>query len=308
MRQHSGRWSAKDAQAFEAWLAENETHAQAYARVKALWDGLDRFKSEDFPAREAALTRLRGRQPPRLARALPLLAAGLAALGVLLVSDVIPWLRSSESLYRTAKGEQQTVTLADGSQIDLNTDTELSVRITPEMRSVRLTHGEALFNVVRDAGRPFEVVGGKGRIIDLGTQFDVRQTPGQISVAVIEGRVHIVVGEGAATLLGAGEQVSYTQAGKFSAIAKTDVEALTAWRRGKVLFQRAALSDALAEMSRYHAVEFIISDPALRSRQISGTFSTGDLALFLRTLEATLPVKTEVLEAHTILVKPQPRS
>ncbi|QHL90470.1 hypothetical protein GVO57_06010 [Sphingomonas changnyeongensis] len=79
------------------------------------------------------------------------------------------------------------MTLADGSRVDLNGGTRIALdRGNP--RFARLERGEALFTIVHDEARPFEVHAGDAVLRDLGTVFDVVREPDRLRVAVAEGR------------------------------------------------------------------------------------------------------------------------
>ncbi len=99
--------------------------------------------------------------------------------------------------YQTAKGEQKTVTLPDGSTIVMNTDTALSVQMSARFRTVILNRGEALFTVVHESARPFRVEAGGGVIQDIGTQFHVYKRQDKVLLSVLEGSVQIDTQPGA---------------------------------------------------------------------------------------------------------------
>ena len=82
--------------------------------------------------------------------------------------------------------------LADGSRLTLNTNTLLAVRLGARRRDVYLQRGEAHFEVVHDAARPFFVHAGDTVIRDVGTQFEVRlHADRDVDVLVNEGRVEV---------------------------------------------------------------------------------------------------------------------
>ena len=100
-------------------------------------------------------------------------ASALAACaGIFWIQHLVGW-----TDYGTATSEQRTFVLADGSVIELNTQSRVSVRLTAKAREVRLIEGEALFRVHHDAARPFRVYAGSATIEDVGTQFNVRNRP-----------------------------------------------------------------------------------------------------------------------------------
>jgi transmembrane sensor len=76
-------------------------------------------------------------------------------------------------VYSTVLGEHKPVTLSDGSKVELNSDSSISVTFSPLARLVELTRGEALFDVNHENTRPFRVKSGRSIIEDIGTAFDV---------------------------------------------------------------------------------------------------------------------------------------
>src|SRR6185437_1261440 len=91
-------------------------------------------------------------------------AAGIGAVAMLYP------LKSQDQVFRTPLGGRETITLNDGSTIELNTDTVLRARIASDRRQLWLNKGEAFFKVRHDPRRPFEVMAGDHRITDIGTQ------------------------------------------------------------------------------------------------------------------------------------------
>lgn len=122
------------------------------------------------------------------------------AMAVLAVSVVILLFLSNQQdsnlshsgLYVTSIGEQTSVELADGSVVQLNTNSQVNVKYDQRTRNVKLLHGEAYFKVSPDTQRPFSVYAGKGRVEAIGTEFSVRLIENDIDVTVAEGRVMLV--------------------------------------------------------------------------------------------------------------------
>lgn len=100
-------------------------------------------------------------------------------------------LLATNGLYATAVGQQRTATLGDGSEIMLNTNSQIKVDYGNGYRQVHLLQGEALFTVAKDAERPFRVYAGNGRIEALGTAFSVYLNGADVNVTVTEGRVSL---------------------------------------------------------------------------------------------------------------------
>jgi len=283
--------------AFNTWLEESASHRQAYETVQAQWEWMEPFKAMNFPARDAAL-RYRGKSPRRLfiysAAATLLLAMGLTAF--------MPngWLGIPHT-YVAEKGDRRTVTLADGSRIELNTESEVRVHFNRWQRSVEIIKGEAFFTVNHDAERPFEVRAGSGRIRDIGTAFEVYIKPEHVIVAVQEGIVEVQAS--GTRELTAGQQLAFSNSGEFQALQAQDVAGLTAWRQGNLVFRNRRLDDVLAEVGRYHDTRVRLQNESLGKLRVSGTFHTAELGDTLNAIAAILPVNIDHVGTHEIVLK-----
>ncbi len=283
--------------AFNTWLEESASHRQAYETVQAQWEWMEPFKAMNFPARDAAL-RYRGKSPRRLfiysAAATLLLAMGLTAF--------MPngWLGIPHT-YVAEKGDRQTVTLADGSRIELNTESEVRVHFNRWQRSVEIIKGEAFFTVNHDAERPFEVRAGSGRIRDIGTAFEVYIKPQHVIVAVQEGIVEVQAS--GKRELTAGQQLAFSNNGEFQALQAQDVAGLTAWRQGNLVFRDRRLDDVLAEVGRYHDTRIRLQNETLGKLRVSGIFHTAELGDTLNAIAAILPVNIDQVGEHEIVLK-----
>jgi len=283
--------------AFNIWLEASASHRQAYETVLAQWEWMEPFKAMNFPARDAAL-RYRGKSPRRLfiysAAATLLLAMGLTAF--------MPngWLGIPHT-YVAEKGDRQTVTLADGSRIELNTESEVRVHFNRWQRSVEIIKGEAFFTVNHDAERPFEVRAGSGRIRDIGTAFEVYIKPEHVIVAVQEGIVEVQAS--GKRELTAGQQLAFSNSGEFQALQAQDVAGLTAWRQGNLVFRNRRLDDVLAEVGRYHDTRVRLQNETLGKLRVSGTFHTAELGDTLDAIAAILPVNIDHVGTHEIVLK-----
>lgn len=311
VRLHSGDCTGPDRRAFNEWLASRETHRLEYQRVVSLWTDMDGLKREPFPELDHA--RLSGRSVA-MAR---LYASGvMAAILTALIVGAWWWttLRVVATEYRTAKGEQRTVVLPDGSTIAMNTDTALSVQLSGSRRTVVLREGEALFTVAHDAGAPFEVLAGGGRARDIGTQFAVHKQAGRVDVSVLEGLVEVEAhagrkpdGRSSASsdrrVLAKGEGLWYTDDGRLGAIEPVDANIVMAWVHGKLIFESRPLAGVLREISRYRAGEIRLIDENLGALNVSGVFDVHDLEGFFRALEKTLPVKVTRVNGQLAIVE-----
>jgi transmembrane sensor len=191
-RRDGGDRGGQQQQQFEAWLAVSLAHRIAYLRLSSAWQRADRLGAlrpaaaseaiEPAPALPAAATRHRWpmRSPMQqiaasLAVAVMLGGAWFGWHGVQPGSD------PSVEAYSTAIGSHESLTLADGSRLMLNTDTRLRTAVGAATRTVWLDKGEAYFDIAHDASRPFVVLAGDRRITVLGVA--VRDTGDEIRLS-----------------------------------------------------------------------------------------------------------------------------
>lgn len=266
--------------AFERWLAEDEGNRREYEAVCRLWDELDGL-APSF--REAApAVAVRGKGPFRQAWA-------AAAMVVLVLGGLLFFLLHESGVYRTAKGEQQSVQLTDGTVIHMNSDTALQV--SESGRAVALRQGEVLFEVRSDPARPFHVNTGTGVIRVLGTRFNVRSHAEYVRVAVLEGHVEVESPQGEKRRLSAGHATAWAVGGAFTVpVESFEQRAVLAWREGKMIFDATPLSEVVEEFNRYSTSPLHLGDPTLQTITLSGTFRIANREEFPPLLERMLPI------------------
>lgn len=198
--------------------------------------------------------------------------------------------------HSTAVGEQRFVELPDGSAAYLNTDTAIDIMYSAGKRSVVLLRGEALFEVRKDARRPFDVLASDGKATAVGTAFVVRKASDSAIVSVTEGLVRITSpdagGSSSATpassmLVSAGESARYRRGTTPHLLGPIDVETASAWQRGVITIRDRPLAEALAEIGRYHRGRIVLIGDAAGQGQVTARLSLGDLDGGIDALVAT---------------------
>lgn len=286
--------------AFSAWLTADPAHSVAYRQAERQWDWIQRFERKDFPARVEALRY----RPYRASRRF---AAFATAASVLLVAgwalfSAQGWYGLPYS-YATGKNQRLTVALPDGSNLELNANSEVRVRYNRFQRRVELVRGEAFFNVSHDAARPFSVHADNAVVRDIGTAFDVYKQARQTSVTVLEGVVELE-GGGERKQLSAGQQLAYSDDGRFLDLPPTDPASATAWRQGLLVFRGRRLVDVVSEICRYHDVDIRLPDPRLADLRVNGSFRTEQLDALLNAVATLLPLKIIRLSEREIVLEP----
>lgn len=296
---------------FIVWLSESDANKSAYEDVCATWgevDGLDEAVLAELSAK--ALPQTMGAENDRKT-GFKWVASSLAAAAVLIAAFVgMPMLNTVqveapvEYAYTTEHGETQTVTLADGSEITLNTDTSIRTVFSDGTRKVILERGEAFFDVARDEARPFTVGFGAGQVKVLGTRFNVYRKETGTQVFVEHGRVEVrSVSTADTRVLTVNQGVNLNQDGVLDADTTFDLEQAIAWKNGNFDFRNTKLSDMVAQINRYARLDVIIEDEAVKTLEIDGTFAINRIPELLTTLELVLPVDVEVQSDGKRLIK-----
>lgn len=292
VRLKSGRASADDLAAFAAWRQRSEEHEQAAREAEAIWHGVGIAGSGVRRAdRKAKLTR-------RAVLGAGVLVAGggalawSGALGPHLLADHV-----------TGVGEQRSISLDDGSSVLLDAATSLSVEFGARERLLRIHGGQAAFTVAHDPSRPFVVSAGTGWTRAIGTVFDVDVRPREVMVTVVEGAVDIATEAAPSRPVRAtvDQRVRYGGSTPPSAPESIDSDMETAWRRGKLVFDRRPLGDVVAQLGRYRDGRIVLVGDRLRSLEVTGVFDLTEPEAVLRAIETTLPVRVTRLPLVTLI-------
>jgi transmembrane sensor len=303
-RRRSGAITAAQAAELEAWLADDPANRAAYDAVDLTWRAADALRSdpEVLSLREEAL---KARYLPRRRLAGFGLAAAVAAGAVLLSPFALTGLGALRSLhdqeFRTGIGQQATVKLPDGSIVTLNTDSVLRTRADKDKRLLFLDKGQAFFKVAHDPKHPFVVAAGGRTVTALGTEFDVRVSPRDFRVTLVQGKVRVeapasaiglaLAKAGAPVAPGPVQATEMTAGSEFAAtdnrhwnVTTTDVDKETSWLHGQLIFERERLGDVAEEMNRYSTKKIVV-DGAAADIPVTAAFKPGDIDGFVRAVK-----------------------
>jgi transmembrane sensor len=183
--------------------------------------------------------------------------------------------------YTTLAGQQATVTLADGSRVNLGPATTLSVTAatssSEESMDVHVV-GQALFTVAHHANRSFHVRTGSAVARVLGTAFLVRQyaTDRVARIVVTEGRVSLsgvrnTANVSANHVLTANMLGIVDDSGQVKMIPNIRVEEYIGWTKGQLVFQDTPARDVVADLGRAYDVDIRIVDSTRASQPLSWT-------------------------------------
>jgi|SRR6185437_119104 len=273
IRRNQKDWTADLQGELDAWLAQSLAHRVAYIRIDATWRRTERVVALRRPMRDGGH---RGTSS-RILWARIAVVVGLVAITGAVVGNYFSTPRAQ--LIETPRGGQERLTLSDGSQVELNTDTAVLVNFNSQSRAVELVRGEAYFQVKHDATRPFIVTVATHRIVDLGTKFLVRMTQKSVKIELVEGsaRLENIGGRSnqhALTLAPGDVAVASTDTTRVSKKSTRELSESLAWQRGSVVFHNERLADAVAELNRYGGPQLVIADLSTGNLMINGTFLT----------------------------------
>lgn len=286
--------------ALEAWLAESSAHRVAYLRLKTAWRRADRLAALRSLPTASAPANDPARATRRAWRGLEAAAAAVVAIGLGAFLFELGGFGAPEE-YRTQLGGREVVPLADGSKVELNTDTRIRARVEDANRIVWLDRGEAFFDVAKDEDRPFVVMAGTHRITVLGTKFSVRRDDLDVQVKVLEGRVRVDAidgnGEGSAkrppTML-TGGQVAVARAESTLVVDRPvrDIGNELAWRGGMLVMNQWTLGEAAREFNRYNRRKLVV-DASAEDIRLGGSFESGGVEAFARLLKDAYGLRVE---------------
>ncbi|MCA1323672.1 FecR domain-containing protein [Herbaspirillum sp. alder98] len=304
----SGQVAQDERQRWQDWLARDAANRHAWAQVEAISRGISVASAEPAAASSAlhAASQLRRRR--KLLKTL-VLSAVTAGLGWQLARQQ-QWpsaIAALNATWRTGIGESRNVTLADGSQLWLDTATAVNAQFDDQLRQLTLVRGEMLIQTgtdPRQPPRPFIVQSRDGSMRALGTRFNVRQFDGYTRLSVIEGRVEITPAlPGAARqIIAAGEETTFTHQQIATPVALPP--ARTAWSQGLLIAQDQPLDAFLAELGRYRS-GYLGCDPAVAGLRVVGGFPLRDTDQALAMLEAALPVQVRAIMPWWVTLKPR---
>ena len=314
--------SADSRVGLNTWLSESPEHAAAYQAIEVTWSTLQRTAQDPrvLELRHEAARRLMSkpsisRSPLRWAAAAAIVLSLGAALWILIPHagfelSPLAWLKGdtrnlTAHSYATKTGDRLSIALADGSHVTLNTETQIDVTFTKTSRTVRLSRGQALFEVAKDKSRPFVVQTARRRLVAVGTAFDVRLDGQQVKVTMLEGTVR-AEGTGTdlklKTTVTAGEQLIATAQFE-DQVLHINPERETSWRHGQVIFENTRLGDAIGELNRYSVRHIVLSDSKLADLRISGTFDTGGTSALVEAVTAYFPIEIDHVDERNVTLK-----
>jgi ferric-dicitrate binding protein FerR (iron transport regulator) len=299
--------TSSEQEALFDWVAADERHQQLFHEWVAAWE-------QKLPYNKAfhlspALEKLNRRidaydqalTEPSEARTISLtwwkLAASLAlfitaGLGIYFYAfHSASQLREVAYSVSRTTGEQQAVTLADGTVVTLNTNSLLRypTAFAGATREVYL-EGEAFFSVARDEAHPFMIHTGALTTQVLGTSFNVRSLANTITVSVATGKVQVRHGSQAHILL-PDDQLVYDIHHHTAREGKADLVQALAWMQRVLVFEDLSLEEAAKKLQAAYGVRVVLENAALRRCVITGRYTNQPLEKVLKAIAYSIGIQ-----------------
>jgi len=313
-------------------MAQGPRHRQAFQELEEIWE---KFGSVPVPepvssqalrrdtydgsipvsAWNALPTRFPSPNPRRFVLAAMLLIAlvGVGS-GSVLAPSIIEGLSEGRT-YATAVGQNESIRLPDGTQVQLGGHTRLSVIMRSRLRQVDLLSGEAYFEVAKDRTRPFLVRAGTATVTVVGTEFNVRRSDDQVVVSVLEGRVLVqpmtpVVpiswipasrAIGSPAPISAGERTTVNRRGLESTQTVGDASSAVAWQHGRLAFEAEPLRYVVQDVNRYAKKPIVLADSRTGDIRVTGTVTEGNIIGWVNSLQTAFGIRAEIQPDQIVL-------
>lgn len=286
------------------WRRRSDAHDRAFRSVETVWQlasdlpqaGVSHTPAKVFRRAPESPTfhrdtsaarqfprgsKSRRRDRPRRTVAFGAVAFALSACLVFLLVPFADLRMQADHI--TGTGETRTVRLEDGSTLHLAADSAVAIDFVPRNRSVHLLAGQAFFDVVHDAARPFSVTAGDLIVTVTGTRFAVAQNSQRVAVAVASGSVRVDLDERPSDTISLepGDRLTFSISPGDASLSTLPLNDIAAWRSGQLVAHNATLADVVEEIGRYHHGSIWLKDESLAQRRITGVFNLNSPAAAL---------------------------
>jgi transmembrane sensor len=312
-----------DRRRFLRWLKQSQVHVAEYLTVAGIDGDLRRARLTAALAGETpsnVIELFAQGERAAVSRDVPAsrwkAAAVIAACGLAVLLFAVARSAWYERSIGTQPGEWKTVTLADGSELQLGPNTLLKLDLGDARRSIVLARGEVYFKVAKDPARPFLVQANDYAVRAVGTEFAVSRRKSELIVTVAEGSVRVAPSVRSARAdatdtppelsvqIVADQQLRI--AGTWPVTpSQVDVRYELAWRERQLMFRFGdTLADAAEEFNLRNRVQLRL-DPSAAALPVRGSFDASDPVAFAQIMDGTSPIAVERLAPDLLLIKAQ---
>lgn len=294
----------------QRWLADDEHAEEKREALNKLWE---QAGEQEMPrGMQQSIRRMQqnlGMQPEAdNKKRIQLFIWRAAAIFLLAVSSVSIYLilekdRPQKDLLECyiPTAEIRELTLPDGTCVMLNSKSTLLYpeEFTGDTRSVYLV-GEANFKVKPDKRHPFIVKANDFQVTALGTEFNINAYPenNELIATLLEGSVKVDFNNLMSNvILKPNEQLAYDKKTKKGSLHLPEMEDVTAWQRGELVFSNMYLEDIFTNLERKFPYTLVYSPNSLKENTYSFRFQKEV------TLEEVMRIITQVVGDIQYVIK-----
>jgi transmembrane sensor len=277
------------------WLRKDAENARWMRQLEIFWIRLDRLR-ERLPTVSSTPNPDLHFPSSSRKRLWPAFVA-LAAAGVFAFNGNFALTQHHSGV--TVHPRPQQITLEDGSLVELNETARIASHYTADLREVSLLRGEAHFIVAKNPARPFIVSVGDYQVRAVGTAFDIKMEPNDVSVLVTQGKVqlggtrvkekdlkaHPNLTAGQLAMIANSADASREPTIRVRDLSPTELEGALAWQSLRLEFADIPLREVVKEFNRFNARKLVIEDADTGNIAIGGTFRADNVDAFVRLLE-----------------------
>ena len=306
-----GNVSAEEKEKVEIWIRQSEKHYKIAQQIQLIYLASDTIAIMDQVNTDNALDKVDGRIRRSQLKTLFMWGQRVAAilfiplLAAYLLEVLIPEKRDIRMLeVRTNPGMTTSLTLPDGTKVNLNSESSLVYPETFEgdLRSVRL-EGEAFFEVVKNPEKRFVVTTPHNASVEvLGTSFNMEafKWDSIVSTTLISGKVAFISRSGQVNMK-PGEKLVYNIQADRASIYQTNGEAEISWKNGMIIFRKTPFEEALRMLTKRFNVDFVVSNNKYVKDFYTGSFTNHRLEQILDIFNASSGIKWRYIPSENQL-------
>jgi ferric-dicitrate binding protein FerR (iron transport regulator) len=312
----NGNCAQEDHQELKKWIDESDNNKTEFLRLKDIWDSTAGPKDKT----EEKLIAFYKNQLEKSNKSRLLwvryssIAAAVLLIGFIL-SVLLPQIvvrpQGNMQVFSVPMGSKSKVFLADGTEVNLNSGSELKFpeNYSASSRVVCLT-GEAFFKVKSDPSHPFLVKTTDFDVKVTGTQFNVCTYDDNTnsSATLAEGKIHLKMnGSSQAFEIRPGEKFDLNRETHKYDLDKADVESEIAWKDNELIFSKIRFPELAKRLERWYDVKLNYSDSKLINYTFTGKFKNQEsIWQVLDALKLTAPIdyRKNSFREFTISYKP----
>ena len=250
-----------------------------------------------------------GKENPRTIRMNPWKWAAAIVLPICIAFFTYYLVDSSQTvgapfIVKADKGDKATIELPDGTNVVLNSASQLSYlnNFGENGRRVQL-NGEAYFKVAHDEKRAFIVQVGDLEVKVLGTSFNVSayEDAKDVTVVLLEGKVGVYA-QKISHIMKPGDKIEYNKATHKITATQVHPTDYIEWTKGNMYFEKESLENIMKTLSRIYDVEIRFDSNKLPNEYFTGTIPGGGIQNALNILMLTSPFYYE-MDGSVIVLK-----